>query len=67
MSFFQIVSSFNLEKPMVVPKITISENLNKNKGKDEDIDWVSIEPMETKKVGNTANINDLQIISSNIQ
>lgn len=67
MSFFQIVSSFNLEKPMVVPKITISETLNKNKGKDEDIDWVSIEPMETKKVGNTANINDLQIISSNIQ
>ena len=67
MSFFQIVSSFNLEKPMVVPKITISETLNKNKGKDEDIDWVSIEPMETKKVGNTANINDLQIISSNMQ
>lgn len=67
MAFFQIVSSFNLEKPMVVPKITISETLNKNKGKDEDIDWVSIEPMETKKVGNTANINDLQIISSHIQ
>ena len=67
MSFFQIVSSFNLEKPMVVPKITVSETLNKNKGKDEDIDWVSIEPMETKKVGNTANINDLQIISSNMQ
>ena len=67
MSFFQIISSFNLEKPMVVPKITISETLNKNKGKDEDIDWVSIEPMETKKVGNTANINDLQIISSNMQ
>ena len=67
MSFFQIVSSFNLEKPMVVPKITISETLNKNKGKDEDIDWVSIEPMETKKVGNTANINDLQIISSHMQ
>ena len=66
MSFFQIVSSFNLEKPMVVPKITVSETLNKNKGKDEDIDWVSIEPMETKKVGNTANINDLQIISSNM-
>ena len=67
MSFFQIISSFNLEKPMVVPKITISETLNKNKGKDKDIDWVSIEPMETKKVGNTANINDLQIISSNMQ
>ena len=67
MSFFQIISSFNLEKPMVVPKITISETLNKNKGKDEDIDWVSIKPMETKKVGNTANINDLQIISSNMQ
>ena len=67
MSFFQIISSFNLEKPMVVPKIIISETLNKNKGKDEDIDWVSIEPMETKKVGNTANINDLQIISSNMQ
>ena len=67
MSFFQIISSFNLEKPMVVPKITVSETLNKNKGKDEDIDWVSIEPMETKKVGNTANINDLQIISSNMQ
>ena len=67
MSFFQIISSFNLEKPMVVPKITVSETLNKNKGKDENIDWVSIEPMETKKVGNTANINDLQIISSNIQ
>ena len=67
MSFFQIISSFNLEKPMVVPKITISETLNKNKGKDEDIDWVSIEPMETKKVGNTANINDLQIVSSNMQ
>ena len=67
MAFFQIVSSFNLNKPMVVPKITISETLNKNKGKDEDIDWVSIEPMETKKVGNTANINDLQIISSHMQ
>lgn len=67
MSFFQIISSFNLEKPMVVPKITISETLNRNKGKDEDIDWVSIEPMETKKVGNAANINDLQIISSNMQ
>ena len=67
MSFFQIVSSFNLEKPMVVPKITISETLNKNKGKDEDIDWVSIKPMETKKVGNTANINGLQIISSHMQ
>ena len=67
MAFFQIVSSFNLEKPMVVPKITISETLNKNKGKDEDIDWVSIKPMETKKVGNTANINGLQIISSHMQ
>ena len=67
MSFFQIISSFNLEKPMVVPKITISETLNKNKGKDKNIDWVSIEPMETKKVGNIANINDLQIISSNMQ
>ena len=67
MAFFQIVSSFNLNKLMVVPKITVSETLNKNKGKNEDIDWVSIAPMETKKVGNTANINDLQIISSNMQ
>ena len=64
--WFKVVSSISLDKPMTTPVITVDSEINKESNKPVEIDWQSVEPMKTNKVGETADINDLQIVSTHM-